>query len=124
MIKTIVECIPYIDAHDNCPECNARWKGDDIFEYFMRAKTDPNHEQHGYYKDRTDAEILETAGNYGWTEKTPRSFRHIIGVELSWEDPERYDGVSYWQCPNCAIAWNRFTGKRTDRFNSNIKFSG
>jgi hypothetical protein len=27
-----------------------------------------------------------------------------------------YDGVSYWQCPECEIAWHRFKGDRTDKF--------
>jgi hypothetical protein len=39
----------------------------------------------------------------------------LIGVELSYDDPEHYDGVSYWQCPECYVAWNRFNGKRTER---------
>lgn len=118
MVKVTVDEIKDIKAHDNCPECNARWKGEDIFKHFMDAKTNPNHEQYAYYKDRSDAEILKVAGDYGWTPETPKSFGNIIGVELSYDDPERYDGVSYWMCPNCRVAWNRFNGSRSERFKS------
>lgn len=34
-------------------------------------------------------------------------FSRLIGVET----PE-YDGVSYWQCPDCDGLWNRWTGER------------
>jgi hypothetical protein len=29
---------------------------------------------------------------------------------ISVEDPWRYDGVSWWQCPFCKTSWNRWTG--------------
>lgn len=31
----------------------------------------------------------------------------LIGVEIL----GKYDGVSYWQCPDCKATWNRWTGK-------------
>lgn len=42
---------------------------------------------------------------------TSRHYSRLIGVELPYGHPERYDGVSIWQCPDCAAQWNRFTGK-------------
>lgn len=105
---------------DCCPECNAEWDGGDIYEHFLEAKFNPNHEQHGYYGDKTLAEIKETAGHYGWTEETPRRFGKLIGIDMSMDlnatEDEQYDGVSYWQCPKCQIAWHRFKGFRTDKF--------
>ena len=105
---------------DCCPECNAAWDGGDIYEHFLEAKFNPNSEQHPYYKDMSIAEVKKAAGSYGWTEKTPRRFNNVIGVDLSM-DPDakgddQYDGVSYWQCPECEIAWHRFKGTRTERF--------
>jgi hypothetical protein len=32
----------------------------------------------------------------------PYFWRREIGVEL----PEKYDGVWYWQCPDCKGAWS------------------
>lgn len=101
---------------DCCPECGANWDGGDIYEHFLEAKFNPNHEQHAYYKDKSLEKIRETASSYGWTEETPKRFGKIIGVELVYDDPRHYDGVSFWKCPNCEIAWNRFTGNRTDEF--------
>ena len=105
----------------NCPECGADWDGGDIYEHFLEAKFNPNHEQYDHYKDMTLKEIKEVANGYGWTEEIPRRWERVIGIDCSM-DPEdnsedgMYDGVSYWQCPECEIAWHRFKGYRTDKF--------
>ena len=49
----------------NCPECGADWYGGDIYEYFLEAKFNPNHEQYDHYKDMTLKEIKEVANGYG-----------------------------------------------------------
>jgi len=105
---------PYfsVATTDNCPECNTQWKGPDIFEHFMRAKIDPNHEQHESYKDKTIAEVYDIATNYGYSIEKPKHFRYLIAIELEYNHPDHYDGVSYWQCPGCKEAWNRWTGKK------------
>jgi hypothetical protein len=112
---------------DCCPECNADWDGGDIYEHFLEAKFNPNHEQHGWYKDKTLAEIKESAAWCGWTEETPRRFGNLIGIDMSMDlnanEDEQYDGVSYWQCPKCQIAWHRFKGFRTDKFVKEVKMS-
>ena len=36
-------------------------------------------------------------------------YSRMIGVEVPWV----YDGVLYWKCPDCDIAWPRFP--ETDR---------
>jgi hypothetical protein len=101
---------------DCCPECGAKWDGGDIYEHFLSAKFNPNHEQHGYYENKSINEILDTASSYGWSETNKVRFGRVIGVELLYDDPRHYDGVSFWKCPSCEIAWNRFTGERTTEF--------
>jgi len=105
---------------DCCPECKGDWDGGDIYEYFLEAKFNPNHKQHYYYKDKSIKEINKTAGSYGWSAKALKRFGNVIGIDCSM-DPDadgvdQYDGISYWQCPNCEIAWNRFSGERTGKF--------
>ena len=34
-------------------------------------------------------------------------FSHVVGIE----DPNVYDGVSWWRCPHCGATWDRWTGK-------------
>lgn len=66
---------------DNCPKCQASWVGPTI----------PPEQRHLF------------AGT------KPHSSR-LIGVELPYSHPDRYDGVSFWQCPDCGQQWNRWTG--------------
>jgi len=128
MVKVeIMKDLGYTNKGDHCLECGENWDGGDIYEHFLEAKFNPNHEQHGYYKGKTLEEIKDTAGNYGWSEIEPRRFGKLIGIDMSMDlnadKDEQYDGVSYWQCPNCQIAWHRFTGKRTDKFVKSAKAS-
>ncbi len=70
---------------DCCPECRASWDGGDIYEHFLEAKFNPNHEQHDYYKEKTLVEIMKSAASYGWTEETPKRFGKVIGIDCSWD---------------------------------------
>jgi len=105
---------------DCCPECNGNWDGGDIYERYLKAKYDTTDEIHGYYKDKTLEELKETAASYGRTEENPTRFGNVIGIDMSMDlnatKEEQYDGISYWQCPKCQIAWNRWNGTRTDKF--------
>ena len=101
---------------DCCPECNANWDGGDILEDATRRKDAGE----TYFCDLSDAELIEYAESYGWTPEEPRRWGNVIGMELSYDDPEHYDGVSYWACPECGVAWCRWTGERTDRFVEDI----
>lgn len=105
---------------DCCPECKASWDGGDIYEHFLEAKFNSYHEQHEYYKGKTLIEVKEAAVSYGWSDENQLRFGKVIGIDCSFDlnanDDEKYDGVSYWQCPECEIAWHRFTGERTDKF--------
>lgn len=97
---------------DNCPDCGAQWKGDDIYQYFLCQKMFPEAEQHEVYKDKTDEEIYRAAQDYGYTHENPVRFRKVIGVEYPYGHPKRYDGVSLWHCPECKGYWSRWTGKK------------
>ncbi len=35
----------------------------------------------------------------------PYKWSHLIGIEVT----EKYDGISYWQCPFCKATWDRWT---------------
>lgn len=72
------------DSTRYCPECKADWQGTPIPE---KSRT--------FYGNHTH-------------------FSRLIGIELPYDHPKRYDGVSYWQCPDCKVTWNRFTGERED----------
>lgn len=43
---------------------------------------------------------IEIRGSYS----PPYRFSRVIGVEI-----QGYDGISYWQCPDCNQTWNRWT---------------
>lgn len=105
---------------DCCPECNTSWDGGDIYEHFLEAKFNPSHEQHTYYKDKSLEDIKKAASNYGWSDENKKRFSNIIGIDMSMDlnanDDEAYDGISYWKCPECEIAWHSFKGYRTNKF--------
>jgi len=86
-----------------CPKCGEQWEGEDIYQHFLKRKQNGDK----FYANKTDEEIREIAGHYGWSEENPKCFKHLIGIV----DPRGYDGVSYWQCPSCKTTWNRFTNK-------------
>lgn len=85
-----------LDNFDNCPNCNADWNGGDIAEELLKHNPD-------YYKDIAGAQ--KGARSYGWTPENKLQFKRYIGVEIQGE----YDGISYYQCPDCGEYWNRFT---------------
>lgn len=103
-----------------CPECKASWDNGDIYEYYLEAKFNPNHEDHTVFSNKSLAEIKKMAKKFGWTEKNKKRFSRVVGIDCSLSldanDDEAYDGVSYWQCPDCKVAWHRFKGYRTDKF--------
>jgi len=88
---------------ENCPKCNARWRGEDIYEHFLARRDNGD----VFYANKTDEEILETASSYGYTLESPQYFSHLIGIEIR----GYYDGVAGWKCPACGQVWNRFTGE-------------
>jgi len=48
----------------------------------------------------------------------PYKWGRVIGIE----DPELYDGVSFYMCPDCHTVWDRWTCEKSDRdFSKMIK---
>ena len=70
----------------DCPLCKSDWRGDKI----------PDDKLHLYPE----------SGSY---------FSRLIGVELAWDDPKHYDGVSMWRCPDCNAEWDRWTGEEVKK---------
>jgi rubredoxin len=95
-------------TEDNkCPECKTSWDGGSILETFLKFKA----EGRPYYKDKSDEEIKsDMESSYS----PPYRWGRAIGIELPYGHPRRYDGVSYWQCPDCKALFDRFTGKKVD----------
>ena len=93
------EEIMNIDDIMNCPECGISWDGGDINEVMRNI----------YEGSIDELKIKEWVASYGWTKKNPKRFKeNVIGIE----DPELYDGVSFWECSGCKAQWNRFTGEQ------------
>jgi hypothetical protein len=42
---------------------------------------------------------------YEWNDA---KYTRCIGVEIQ----GKYDGVSFWRCPDCKVQWDRWTGAR------------
>ena len=67
-----------------CPNCGISWDGGAIPEESIKK---------GYYG-------------------TNSHFSNLFGLQLSWDSPDHYDGVSIWCCPNCGQDWCRWCGER------------
>jgi hypothetical protein len=74
-----------------CPECGVSWDAGRIFDK-LRALPD--------YDGKTDDEIRKIASMYG---DADGHFSRLIGVEIR----GAYDGVLYWECPDCHKQWHR-----------------
>lgn len=85
-----------------CPKCDADWDGGDIYEQLKALDT---------YKEKSDEEIKMIASHFGWTEENKVRSTKLIGIEVR----ERYDGISYYQCPNCKQVWDRWTRMPVDK---------
>jgi len=73
-----------------CPNCKTNLEGGLIYQTFLDM-----------YNDEEKA--LKTAKMYGAT-KTEGHWGREIGIEI----PGKYDGVSFWRCPDCDHEWSRF----------------
>ena len=87
-----------------CPSCKSSWDAGDIYEELRKSQ---------HYKNLTDAEVKKAASSYGWTEENPKSFSRLIGIEVM----GKYDGISYWKCPDCNTYWDRWTNEIVTDFN-------
>ena len=83
-----------LDHYGKCPKCNESWDAGRIWKTWRALKN---------YKNKTD-EQLQAMEKKNYSE--PYHFSKLMGIEVR----EKYDGVSYWQCPFCKATWDRFTG--------------
>lgn len=86
-----------------CPKCNSDWDGGSILETFIRQRD----EGAEYLKGKSNEEIEQYMKE---SYSPPYRWGREIGIELEWNHPNHYDGVSYWQCPDCQTTFNRFSG--------------
>jgi hypothetical protein len=81
-----------------CPKCGSDWDGGSILETFIKQREEGVKCWQGKSDEQIEKEMKESySAPYRWGRE--------IGIEL----PKRYDGVSYWQCPDCKTTFNRFT---------------
>ena len=86
-----------------CPKCGSDWDGGLILETFIKQREDGIKCWQGKSDEQIEKEMKESySPPYRWGRE--------IGVELPYDHPKHYDGVSYWQCPDCETMFNRFTG--------------
>ena len=84
-----------LDEFGKCPKCGADWCAGDIFET-LRAQD--------WCKNKSDEELRELVES---SYSPPYKFSRLVGVELPYSHAQRYDGVSYWECPNCSEQFPR-----------------
>jgi rubredoxin len=81
-----------------CPKCNSDWDGGSILDEFKRQRDS------GLYWIGMSDEQLEVEMKKYYS--PPYRWGREIGVEVS----ELYDGISYWECPDCHTHFDGFTG--------------
>ena len=87
-----------------CPKCSSSWDGGSILETFIKGRDDDSQK---WCKDMTNEEIEE---DMKACYSAPYRWGREIGIELPFDHPNHYDGISYYQCPDCKTTFNRFTG--------------
>ena len=96
-MRTLNEETAKLDHFGKCPKCGGDWDAGAIFDV-LRAQA--------HYNDRSDEQLREMIQEcYG----EPYRLSRLIGVQLSHNHPDHYDGVSFWECPDCHHAFPRFT---------------
>jgi hypothetical protein len=86
-----VSFIQDLDHLSHCPNCNANWDAGDIFETLRQQE---------WCRDKPDDELRQLVQE---SYSPPYHFSRVIGIET-----DDYDGVSFWQCPDCQARWRRF----------------
>lgn len=89
-----------------CKKCGSNWDGGSILEEFLKQRD--NAKEGGYRFGWTDQQVEDSMKEYY---SPPYRWGREIGIQLLFDHPDHYDGVSYWQCPDCKTTFNRFTGK-------------
>lgn len=81
----------HIGKTDNCPECGFDFKGEDIYEYFLK-------------QGNLDEEAFRVSLMYGYSFENKKCFRKEIAIETR----QGYDGCTWYHCPECKVYWKRF----------------
>lgn len=89
----------------HCPKCNSSWIGGSILEEFLKQRD--NAKEGEYRFGWTDEQVEESMKE---CYSPPYVWKREIGIELPWDHPKHWDGISYYQCPDCKTTFNRFTG--------------
>lgn len=87
----------------NCPNCGVSWDGGSILESWKQMR-----EEGRFYINKSDEELEKDMKE---CYSPPYRWGRLIGIELPYNHPKHYDGISFWQCPDCKTTWDRFTGK-------------
>ncbi|MFA7287393.1 MAG: hypothetical protein WC055_00790 [Melioribacteraceae bacterium] len=83
----------HIGKTDKCPECGFDFRGEDIYECFLK-------------KGKSEQEAFEIASAcYGYSWKNKKCFRKEIAIETIGGG---YDGATFYHCPECKVYWKRF----------------
>lgn len=93
-----------IDNLTRCPKCDSDWDGGSILETFKKQRDDGA----SYWANKTDEDIEKIVTE---SYSPPYRWGRQIGIELPYGHPNRRDGISYWQCPDCNTMFDRFTGE-------------
>jgi hypothetical protein len=88
-----------------CPKCNADWDGGSIVDTFKKQRDEGSE----YWKDYSEEQIEEYVKESYFP---PYRWGRQIGIEVQGE----YDGISYYQCPDCETIWDKFTGEECEPF--------
>ena len=86
-----------------CPECGADWRASQIPVAYVLS-------DHYGHEPPCKREFKYPVPDTEPCTCGPRYYSNLIGIELPYDDPKYYDGVSYWMCPACNARWDRFTG--------------
>lgn len=88
---------------NNCPKCKSSWIGESILDTFI-AQRDKGAV---WCQGLSDEQIMDyIKKSYG----PPYVWKREIGIEIQ----GKYDGISYYQCPDCKAYFDRFTKKEVD----------
>ena len=87
------------DMFGNCPICCNSWDGGNIFDTFR---------EQSWTKKMTTKQLKDYIKN---SYSKPYKWSKLIGIEIR----EKYDGISYWECPFCHTRFDRWTGKEVKK---------
>ncbi len=90
---------------NHCPRCGTPWLDPREMPIVLFE------ENRAAYPTMEKAE--EAAESYGWTKENKiHPGMDVVGIQYSHTNPNRYDGISEWQCGKCKVRIGRWTGKQ------------